>query len=154
MNSDMREKAQYVRMELPQAIARNYVVETFERLETMQTATEGAKPFRVLYALLEFPEAVDQMAVRQIRTSIQQDRILGLGGVIGFAWLSICSTGIGIRQWRHGTRLRRIAAVPVFAMIAIPTLLLTAATVYMLANGNVPSHFRDPHPVTVILSHM
>lgn len=154
MDPDMHEKAQYVRMELPQAVARNYVVETFERLETMQTATEGAKPFRVLYALLEFPEAVDQMAVRHIRTSIQQDRIMGLGGVIGFAWLSICSTGIGIRQWRKGTRLRRITAVPVFAVIAVPALLLTAATLVTLANGNTASHFRNPQPVTVILDHM
>ena len=85
MNSDLHQQAQFVRMELPPATAKKYVVDTYERLETMETQTEGTKPFRVLYALLEFPEAVDQMAVRQIRQSIQRDRIWGWESLSGLS---------------------------------------------------------------------
>jgi hypothetical protein len=154
MNPDLHQKAQFVRMELTQATAKKYVVDTYERLETMETATEGSKPFRVLYALLEFPEKVDQMAVRQIRNSIQQDRILGLGIVIGFAWLSVCSTGLGIRQWRRGTSLRRFTSIPVFAVIAIPALLISAGVVFAMSNGDLPGQNWNRHPVTVDLEHL
>ncbi|HQX52253.1 MAG TPA: hypothetical protein PLY87_14100 [Planctomycetaceae bacterium] len=45
---------------------------------------------------------------------------------MGCVWLSIFSAGFGIRQWRKGTKLRRLAAAPVFAVITIPTLLAAA----------------------------
>ena len=151
MNTALHEQAQFVRMELPQSTAKKYIVDTYERPETIETETEGPKPFRVLYALLEFPEAVDQMAVRQIRQSIQQDRTIGLGVVVGFAWLSVCSAGFGIRQWRTGTSLQRFCAAPVFAVIAVPALLIAVGMVFALAQDNVPRHPWNSKPVTIDL---
>ena len=153
MNTALQVQAKSVRMELSQATAKKYVVDTYERLETMNTATEGPKPFRILYALVEFPEAVDQMAVRQIRQSVQQDRIMGLGVVVGLTWLSVCSAGFGIRQWRKGTVLRRVTAAPVFAVISIPTLLVAVGLVFALAKGEVPRGPWSSQQVTVDLVH-
>ena len=151
MNTALHDQAQFVRMELPSAAAKKCVVDTYERLETIKTEAEGEKSFRVLYALLEFPEAVDQIAVRQIRQSIQQDRIASLGIVVGCAWLSICSAGFGIWQWRKGTRVRRLAAAPVFAVITIPMLLAAGGMVVAISQGNVPHAPWNSQPVTVEL---
>ena len=154
MNADLHRQARFVRMELPPATAKKYTVDTYERLETVETQTEGATPFRVLYALLEFPEAVDQMAVHQLRQSIQRDRILGLGVVVAFVWLSVCASGFGIRQWLRGTKLGRVTAIPVFAVAAIPTLLIAICVVFMLSNGEFAKYSRNSRPVTIDLEHM
>ena len=89
MNSAWQNQSKLVHMELPPSMASKYIVDRYERSETLETEAEGTKSFQVLYALVEFPEAIDQIAVRQIRHSIQKDRILGLGIVVGLMWLSI-----------------------------------------------------------------
>lgn len=154
MNSTLREQAKFVCLELPQETARKYVVDTYDRAETLETETEGPQNFQIRYALLEFPEAVDQLAVQQIRKSIQQDRIFGLGLVVGFAWLSVCSAGFGIRQWRKGTRLRRIAAAPVFAVITLPTLLSAVGMVIALSTGEEPHRPMRSQPVSIDLQNI
>ena len=154
MNSTLHEQAKFVRMELPQTTAKKFVVDTFERREIIETETEGPKQFQIHYALLEFPETVDQIAVRQIRQSIQRDRIMGLGIVVGFAWLSVCSAGFGIRQWQKGTRLRRIAATPLFVGITLPTLLVSVGMVLALSKGEMPLRSWNSQPVTIDLQNM
>ncbi len=154
MNSTLHEQANFVCLELPPTTAARYVVDTYDRDESLDTETEGPQRFKIRYALLEFPEAVDQMAVRKIRESIQQDRIFGLGIVVGFAWLGVCSAGIGIRQWRKGTRLRRIAATPVFAVIALPTLLAAVGMIVALSTGEVPQRPWNSQPVSIDFQNM
>ncbi|MCA9010234.1 MAG: hypothetical protein KDB01_10835, partial [Planctomycetaceae bacterium] len=56
ISADLHRESRLVRMELPGPTARKFIVDTYERLETVETPTAGAQPFRVLYALLEFPE--------------------------------------------------------------------------------------------------
>lgn len=154
LNTALHEQAKFVCLELPQATAAECIVDTYDSDETMETEKTGPTSFQVRYALLQFPEAVDQIAVRQIRQSIQQDRILGLGVVVGFAWLSVCSAGFGIRQWRKGTRLRRITAAPVFAVITLPTLLVAVGMVVALSTGDVPHRPWNSQPVTIDLQNM
>lgn len=154
MNSTLHEQANFVCLELPKETARKFVVDTYDREDSLETETEGPQKFQIRYALLEFPEAVDELAVRQIRQSIQQDRILGLGLVVGFAWLSVCSAGIGIRQWHKGTRLRRIVAAPIFAVVTLPTLMATISMVIALSTGEVPHRPRNSHPVSIDFQNM
>ena len=154
MNSTLHEQANFVCLELPQATARKFVVDTYDRVATLETETEGPQEFEIRYALLEFPEVIDQLAVRQIRQSIQQDRIMGLGVVVVFAWLSVCSAGFGIRQWRKGTRLRRIVAAPMFAVITLPTVLIALGMVVALSQGEVLHRPWNSQPVTIDLQNM
>lgn len=154
MNPTMLGQAKYVHMELPQAIAGNYIVDEYERPESMESDVGGKTSFQVFYALVEFPDTIDQIAVRQIRKSVQRDRIIGLAVIVGLIWLSVCSAGFGIRQWQKGTKLRRIAATPVFAVITIPTLLLTVAMVFALARGDVVRGPWNETPVTINLANM
>ena len=154
MNSTLHKQAKFVHLELPQATAMECVVDTYDLDETLETEIAGATKFQVRYALLEFPEAVDLFAVRQIRQSIQQDRIMALGIVVGLTWLSVCSAGFGIRQWRKGTRLRRMAAAPLFAVITLPTLLIAVGMVVAISKGAVPHRPWNTQPVSIDLEHM
>ena len=131
----LREQSRFVKLELSEIAAQKCVVDTFERFEVLDTAAEGPKSMTKLYALLEFPEAVDNAAIQELRRSVQRDRIAGLGFVLGCAWLSIASAGFGIRLWRKGTRLRRWSSVPVFVAISVPLLAVAVGTVVALSRG-------------------
>lgn len=154
MNPAMLGQAKYVHMQLPPAIASKYIVDRYERPASMETEIGGKTSFKLLYALVEFPDTIDQIAVRQIRQSVQRDRIIGLAVIVGLIWLSVCSAGFGVRQWQKGTKLCRMAATPVFAVITIPTLLLTVAMVFALAKGDVPRGPWNETPVTIDLADM
>lgn len=138
MDKALHEQVKFVRMELSPEAAKKFVVDEYELQETMSSEKAGQRPFLKKFALLEFPESVDQIAVGKIRQSVQQDRVAGLGFVVGLAWLSICSAGFGIRQWRNGRKLRRMISAAVFAIIAVPALLCAVAMVISLSRGNVP----------------
>ncbi len=131
----LREQSRFVKLELSEIAAQKCVVDTFERFEVLDTAAEGPKSMTKLYALLEFPEAVDNAAIQELRRSAQRDRIAGLGFVLGCAWLSIASAGSGIRLWRKGTRLGRWSSVPVFVAISVPLLAVAVGTVVALSRG-------------------
>ena len=132
----LREQSRFVKLELSEIAAQKCVVDTFERFEVLETAAEGPKSMTKLYALIEFPEAVDNAAIQELRHSVQRDRIAGLGFVLGCAWLSIASAGFGIRLWRNGTRLRRWTSVPVFVAISVPLLAVAVSTVVALSRGD------------------
>ena len=131
----LREQSRFVKLELSETAAQLCVVETFERFEVLDTAAEGPKSMTKLYALLEFPEAVDYAAIQELRRSVQRDRIAGLGFILGCAWLSIASAGFGIRLWRKGTRLRRWSSVPVFVAISVPLLAMAVGSIFALRQG-------------------
>ncbi len=154
MNPAMLGYAKYVHMELPQATASKYIIDQYEKQESMGSEVRGNTPFNLMFALVEFPETIDQIAVRQIRYAMQKDRIIGLGIVVGLMWLSVCSAGFGIRQWQRGTKLRKIAATPVFAVITIPTLLLAVAMVFALAKGDVPQGPWNETHITIDLANI
>ena len=154
MNPALHKKARFVHTELPKATAKKYIIDRYERPETLESEINGTTAFQVHYALLEFPEAVDQIAVGQIRQSIQKDRIVGVGVIVGLIWLSVCSVGIGIRQWQKGTKLHRIVATPVFAMITIPSLLLTVAMLLAVSKDEMPRGPWDETPVTIDLANL
>ncbi len=154
MHPAMLGHAKRVHIELPQAIASKYIVDQYERPDSMGSEVRGNTPFKLMFALVEFPDTIDQIAVRQIRYAMQKDRIIGLGIVVGLMWMSVCSAGCGIRQWQKGTKLRKIAATPVFAVITIPTLLLAVAMVFALAKGDVPQGPWNETPVTIDLANM
>ena len=154
MHPAMLGHAKRVHIELPQAIASKYIVDQYERPDSMGSEVRGNTPFKLMFALVEFPDTIDQIAVRQIRYAMQKDRIIGLGIVVGLMWMSVCSAGCGIRQWQKGTKLRKIAATPVFAVITIPTLLLAVAMVFALAKGDVPQGPWNETPVTIDLANL
>ncbi len=137
----LHKQVQFVSLQLDDSTVQRCTVDSYELLDTFDTETEGPKSFRVVYALVEFPESVDKAALEVIRHSVQMDRIVGVGLVIAFAWLSVCFTGCSIRLWNKSSFLRRGIAVPVFVGLALPLLLLAigvASAAAGLTNGQSP----------------
>lgn len=130
-----RSQAGRLQLKLDQTTAQQFVVSSYERHELMETETEGPKPLKFIYALMEFPEAVDKVAVKKIRQAIQTERAVGLGLSVGFAWLAVCCLGCGVRMWSRGSILRRTLALPVFGVMAFPLLLMAAGVLIGLSRG-------------------
>ncbi|MFN9718573.1 MAG: hypothetical protein ACK58L_07760 [Planctomycetota bacterium] len=105
----------------------------FSRKEQAKFGQEGEKPFEIIYALVQFPEAVDKVAESKIREALQQDRLLALGLAVGCAWISTLSVGGAIRTGTRGTGLRRF--VVSFPFAAIATFALVGAIFVIIAAG-------------------
>jgi hypothetical protein len=131
----LRDQTGRMQLKLDPESAQRFIVASYERHELMETATEGSKPLKFVYALLEFPEAVDKVAVQKIRQAVQTERALGLGLAVGFTWLAVCCIGCGVRMWNRGSFVRRTLALPVFGVMAFPLLMLAAGIVIGMSNG-------------------
>ncbi len=136
----LHKQASFVKMELDESTALQCVVTEFGRNVMIDTMPEGQKMMRIVYALVEFPEAVDNQVVQEIRRSVQRDRIVGLGLIVGSFWMSVCSIGCGVRLWNNGSYLRKTLSIPMFAVLALPLLLLAAGIVVLLAKGDAPRY--------------
>ena len=131
----LRDQTGRMQLKLDPESAQRFIVASYERHELMETATEGSKPLKFVYALLEFPEAVDKVVVQKIRQAVQTERALGLGLAVGFTWLAVCCIGCGVRMWNRGSFVRRTLALPVFGVMAFPLLMLAAGIVIGMSNG-------------------
>ena len=131
----LRDQTGRMQLKLDPESAQRFIVASYERHELMETATEGSTPLKFVYALLEFPEAVDKVAVQKIRQAVQTERALGLGLAVGFTWLAVCCIGCGVRMWNRGSFVRRTLALPVFGVMAFPLLMLAAGIVIGMSNG-------------------
>jgi hypothetical protein len=117
----------------------------------METTVEGPKSIRKYYALLEFPESIDQAALGALRQSVQRERIGGMAAVIACAWLSIVSTGFGVQLWRRGTRLRRMVAVPILTVVAVPLAAAAVGLTAALSSGTqvMPAWSQTPSTIHI-----
>lgn len=144
-----RNQALRLQLKLDQQSAQQFAVTSYERHELMETEAEGPKPLKFVYTLVEFPEAVDKVAVQEIRQALQNERALGLGLAVVFGWLAVCCIGCGVRMWSRGSFFRRTLALPVFGVMAFPLLLLAAGILIGLSEGkaiNLP-WFETPQSI-------
>lgn len=147
----LRDQVRTTSLELSPETARTCIVEEYERVEVMETTVEGPKSIRKYYALLEFPESIDQAALGALRQSVQRERIGGMAAVIACAWLSIVSTGFGVQLWRRGTRLRRMVAVPILTVVAVPLAAAAVGLTAALSSGTqvMPAWSQTPSTIHI-----
>ncbi len=134
----IQKQAGFVKLELDAETAESCIVQTFERIEDLQTAVEGQKTMHKMYALVEFPESVDKVAVQEMRLSAQHDRVASLGILVVFLWLAVTSAGCGVRLRSHSSRLMRFSSFAVFAGLTLPIVLIACGFTVALARGETP----------------
>lgn len=145
----VRSQLNRVQLKLDDQTARLCIVEEYVRNEQGVFGSEGEKPFQIAYALVQFPETVDIATDKQLRLSMQNDRLLALGLAIGFAWLGVVSTCFGIRTWTRRTGFRRLYTFPLFG-IAVTFLLSTIAIVGATTIGDGPHvSSSDSKPIVI-----
>lgn len=128
------------------------VEKPFPRKEQAKFGQEGEKPFEIIYALVQFPEAVDKAAESQIRHAMQKDRLLALGLAVGFGWGSILSIGGSIRTWTRRTGLKRFVVSLPLAGLAIVMLMGTVTVIIAANTGDGPqmsSSLKEPLVISV-----
>lgn len=125
---------QFVHVSLTPEAAKKCVVATYDRKEVISTR-EGPKTLRRTMALIEFPEDVDNAALAAIRKSVQRHRIGGVVSATGFAWLAVMTGGLLIRFGRRGGRVRKLIAVPAFAVITVPLLMAAVGMTVGMSAG-------------------
>ena len=145
----VRNQLNRVQLKLDDQTARLCIVEEYVRNEQGVFGSEGEKPFQIAYALVQFPETVDIATDKQLRLSMQNDRLLALGLAIGFAWLGVVSACFGIRTWTRRTGFRRLYTFPLFG-IAATFLLSTIAIVGAATIGDGPHvSSSDSKPIVI-----
>ncbi len=128
------------------------VEKPFPRKEQAKFGQEGEKPFEIIYALVQFPEAVDKAAESKIRHAMQKDRLLALGLAVGFGWASILSIGGSIRMWTRRTGLKRFVVSLPFAGLAAVMMLGTVSVIVAASTGDGPqvsSSLEEPLVISV-----
>ncbi len=151
MDPILREQTRFVKLELDSKTAERCIVQRFVRLEELETGVEGPKPFRQVYALLEFPESVDLVAEQRIRQSLQSDRMAGLGVIVMCVWLAVCSAGSCVRLWNSGTGWLKLTAIPMMGLAAVAlTLCATGLTIAFARGTTVRPPWADNAPPVVI----
>ena len=134
----VQKQAGFVKLELDAETAESCIVQTFERIEGLQTAVEGQKSMHKMYALVEFPESIDKVAVQKMRLSAQHDRVASLGILVVILWLAVTSAGCGVRLRSHSSRLLRFSSFAVFAGLTLPIVLTAGGFTVALAKGETP----------------
>lgn len=145
----VRSQLNRVQLKLDDQTARLCIVEEYVRNEQGVFGSEGEKLFQIAYALVQFPETVDIATDKQLRLSMQNDRLLALGLAIGFAWLGVVSACFGIRTWTRRTGFRRLYTFPLFG-VAVTFLLSTIAIVGATTIGDGPHvSSSDSKPIVI-----
>ena len=130
----LRTRAAAVRLQLcPQTVQR-CVVKRFVRAETLDTGAEGRKSFRVLYALVEVPEDIQQKIIIAMAGDLRKTRTIELGTSVAGIWLAATFLATGLRCWQSGTRLRRWFAIPLCGL-SLPISVAGALVLATLLSG-------------------
>ncbi len=112
------------------------VLETYERHEVLETR-DGPQPMYKTYALVAFPEAVDNAVLASIRTEVQKQRASIVGLVMLLIWAAIMSSGLIIRFTGTGGRIRKLMGLGAMAVITIPLLMATIGVTVEASRGEV-----------------
>jgi len=135
----LHNQSRLLTLELDEKTAESCVVESFQRRDFIDSV-DGRTEFIFVYSLVEFPESIERAALQQLSYNLQSDRITGLGAIVGFVWLSICFLVVVVRLWSRPSFLRRMIAVPVFGLIALPLMLFAVGIGISQANGTPLRH--------------
>lgn len=144
------EWSRLIDLNLSEKAVQTCIVETYEREEVIETR-EGQQPMKKTYALIEFPEAIDNAALLTIRQSVQRHRMGMIATALGLLWLAMLTTGLIIRFATGGSRRRRAIAVVAILLMPLP---LIGATTGIVVRGTTSDVFEFPwqslhQPVTV-----
>lgn len=113
---------------------RSCILSTDARTEVIQTS-EGAHPMQQTYALVQFPEQMEQQVLGQIRTALRENRLMTLCVSVGVLWLAAILFSAACRFSQGGSLLRTLATFPVMALLILPCMLVFAFMVGAMIKG-------------------
>lgn len=113
---------------------RSCILSTDARTQVIETR-EGSHPMQQTYALVEFPEAMQLHVLAQIKTALQQNRLVALCVSVAVLWLAVILFSAACRFSQSGSLLRKLATFPVMALLILPCMLVFAFMVGAMIKG-------------------
>ena len=130
----LKPRAKSISLQLSPQTVQRCVVKRFTRTETIETGAEGQKSFRVLYALVEVPEDIQQKIISAMTGDLRKTRAVELGTSVAGIWLATTLLATGLRCWRSGTRTQRWLSIPLFGL-SLPLSVAGTLALVILLNG-------------------
>lgn len=99
------------------------------------------------YALVEFPDEVEQQVTAAMRKALQRDRALAVSAAVGLLWLGWMILGVLFRTNPRSSFLRRFVGRPVLWCLLIPCLAVPSVLVAAMVNGETFNFGLNEHPI-------
>ena len=87
------------------------------------------------YALVEFPEAMEDQVLANVHTALRQDRAIALCVAVGALWLGWMLLSVVFRASQQGTFLRKLATVPILSLFVLPCVLVAVLMTGAIVEG-------------------
>jgi hypothetical protein len=124
-------------LQLSASLAEQCIASRYVRSESLDTGVEGQKSFRVHYALVEVPAAVEQKILAAITSELRTGRAVVLTAVVAGLWLTITITAAGLRCVTATVRSRRRLGWPLLTL-SLPMALMLLIALTTLLSGRTP----------------
>lgn len=111
------------RVDITDSAIKDCIIETSTYTMVMED-TVGQPTMRETYGLIAFPESLDQKLVKQVRGSLQHNRVVTLCITAGILWLSTLFLSIAFRAGQSKSILRKIATLPMIMLLIVPCVVM------------------------------
>lgn len=124
-------------LQLSASLAEQCIASRYVRSESIDTGVEGLKSFRVHYALVEVPAAVEQKILSAITSELRTGRAVVLTAVVAGLWLTITLIAAGLRCVNATVRSQQRLGWPLLTL-SLPMALLLLLALTTLLSGRAP----------------
>ena len=110
------------------------IVETSERTTVIETSVGGV-PMRRTYALVNLPDTLQDDLAKEVRKSLQHNRMTAVCITVGILWLCAMLLSVVFRAGQSQSILRKLATVPMIGLLVIPCVVMFVAMTGAMLNG-------------------
>ena len=142
-----------VELDVTDRAVRDSFRETYTRTEVIDTAGNPT-PMRQTFALIEFPDDVEEQILADIETALKRNRVVALCITLGIMWLCAVLISLAFRAGQHGSFLRKLATVPVMALLILPCLVAFLAMTSAMANGRTFDFSWSDNRISCVVDHV
>ena len=111
------------------------ILKTEKTVEIPDTV-DGPKMMQQTYALVEFPEVIEQQVLGTVRAELIKSRTVAVSIALLAIWLCGVLLTFAFQASQHGSFMKKLATVPVMAILILPCMLLAVAMIASMAKGD------------------
>ena len=141
---------QYVSLSVTDDAIADCIVKTAEQTEILPTSG-GTFEMQRTYALVDLPETLRDSTVAQVRSSIQQSRMMSLGVTVAIAWLAALFLGVGARVAQSKSTTRKVALLPLVGLLIVPCGVSFGLMVSAMTSGETLDFSWAEEPMTCVI---
>ena len=142
-----------VELDVTDRAVQNSFRQTYARTEVIDTAGNPT-PMRQTYALIEFPDDVEEQILGDIETALKRNRVVALCVTLGIMWLCAVLLSLAFRAGQHGLFLHKLATLPVMGLLILTCVVAFLAMTTAMANGRTFDFSWSDNRVSCVVDHI